>query len=113
MRNVDAPKDQMDNEWEEFQKEIWLVNTKSEEDEEGCLECQIDKIDEQIDCYKRVELLRDKQDVVKSKPQMSQLILNHVHAVRRLGNHSLYLYIFTFSTLISIWTSTFNIVLEK
>ncbi|XP_008289349.1 zinc finger protein 830 [Stegastes partitus] len=73
VRNVDAPKDQMDKEWEEFQKEIRQVNTKSEaivaeEDEEGRLERQIDEIDEQIECYKRVELLRDKRDVVKSKP---------------------------------------------
>ncbi|KAK2822487.1 hypothetical protein Q5P01_022552 [Channa striata] len=72
VRNVDAPKDQMDKEWEEFQKEIRQVNTKSEaivaeEDEEGRLERQIDEIDEQIECYKRVELLRDKRDVVKSK----------------------------------------------
>uniref|UniRef100_A0A3Q0SJH6 Zinc finger protein 830 n=1 Tax=Amphilophus citrinellus TaxID=61819 RepID=A0A3Q0SJH6_AMPCI len=73
VRNVDAPKDQMDKEWEEFQKEIRQVNTKSEaivavEDEEGRLERQIDEIDEQIECYKRVELLRDRRDVVKSKP---------------------------------------------
>lgn len=73
VRNVDAPKDQMDKEWEEFQKEIRLVNTKSdaivaEDDEEGRLERQIDEIDEQIECYKRVELLRDKRDAVKSKP---------------------------------------------
>lgn len=72
VRNVEAPKDQMDKEWEEFQKEIRQVNTKSEaivaeEDEEGRLERQIDEIDEQIECYKRVELLRDKRDVVKSK----------------------------------------------
>ncbi|MEQ2171539.1 hypothetical protein GOODEAATRI_011835 [Goodea atripinnis] len=73
VRNVDAPKDQMDKEWEEFQKEIRQVNTKSEaivaeDDEEGRLERQIDEIDEQIECYKRVELLRDKRDVLKSKP---------------------------------------------
>ncbi|XP_035526004.1 zinc finger protein 830 [Morone saxatilis] len=73
VRNVDAPKDQMDKEWEEFQKEIRQVNTKSEaivaeDDEEGRLERQIDEIDEQIECYKRVEVLRDKRDVVKSKP---------------------------------------------
>ncbi|XP_043989735.1 zinc finger protein 830 [Gambusia affinis] len=72
VRNVDAPKDQMDKEWEEFQKEIRQVNTKSEaivaeDDEEGRLERQIDEIDEQIECYKRVELLRDKRDVLKSK----------------------------------------------
>lgn len=73
VRNVDAPKDQMDKEWEEFQKEIRQVNTKSEaivaeDDEEGRLERQIDEIDEQIECYRRVEVLRDKRDVVKSKP---------------------------------------------
>nr|XP_057922471.1 zinc finger protein 830 [Doryrhamphus excisus] len=75
VRNVDAPKDQMDKEWEEFQKEIRQVNTKSEaivaeDDEEGRLERQIDEIDEQIECYKRVELLRDKRDVVKRRFQM-------------------------------------------
>lgn len=72
VRNVDAPKDQMDKEWEEFQKEIRQVNTKSEaivaeDDEEGRLERQIDEIDEQIQCYQRVERLRDKRDVLKSK----------------------------------------------
>ncbi|XP_058480556.1 zinc finger protein 830 [Solea solea] len=72
VRNVDAPKDQMDKEWDEFQKEIRQVNTKSdaivaEDDEEGRFERQIDEIDEQIACYKRVELLRDKRDAVKSK----------------------------------------------
>ncbi|KAL0966199.1 hypothetical protein UPYG_G00292210 [Umbra pygmaea] len=70
VRNVDAPKDQMDKEWEEFQKEMRQVNTKSEaivaeDDEDGRLERQIDEIDEQIECYRRVEVLRDKQDVVK------------------------------------------------
>ncbi|XP_054615273.1 zinc finger protein 830 [Dunckerocampus dactyliophorus] len=75
VRNVDAPKDQMDKEWEEFQKEIRQVNTKSEaivaeDDEEGRLERQIDEIDEQIACYKRVELLRDKRDVVKRRFQL-------------------------------------------
>lgn len=49
------------------------MNTKSEaivaeDDEEGRLERQIDEIDEQIECYRRVEVLRDKRDVVKSKP---------------------------------------------
>ncbi|XP_012731366.2 zinc finger protein 830 [Fundulus heteroclitus] len=72
VRNVDAPKDHMDKEWEEFQKEIRQVNTKSEaivaeDDEEGRLERQIDEIDEQIECYKRVELLRDRRDVLKSQ----------------------------------------------
>ncbi|XP_019963597.2 zinc finger protein 830 [Paralichthys olivaceus] len=73
VRKVEAPQDQMDKEWEEFQKEIRQVNTKSdaivaEDDEEGRLERQIDEIDEQIECYKRVELLRDKRDVVKNQP---------------------------------------------
>ncbi|XP_061588436.1 zinc finger protein 830 [Cololabis saira] len=77
VRNVDAPKDQMDKEWEEFQKEIRLVNTKSdaivaEDDEEGRFERQIDEIDEQIACYKRVELLRDKRDEAKSKPSLKK-----------------------------------------
>ncbi|KAM6920847.1 zinc finger protein 830 [Lycodopsis pacificus] len=72
VRNVDAPKDHMDKEWDEFQKVIRQVNTKSEaivaeDDEEGRLERQIDEIDEQIECYRRVEVLRDKRDVVKSK----------------------------------------------
>lgn len=72
VRNVDAPKDQLDKEWEEFQKEIRLVNTKSEaivaeDDEEGRIERQIDEIDEQIECYRRVELLRDRRDAVKSR----------------------------------------------
>ncbi|XP_031149982.1 zinc finger protein 830 [Sander lucioperca] len=73
VRNVDAPKDHMDKEWDEFQKEIRQVNTKSEaivaeDDEEGRFERQIEEIDEQIECYKRVEVLRDKRDVAKSKP---------------------------------------------
>ncbi|XP_040027380.2 zinc finger protein 830 [Gasterosteus aculeatus] len=72
VRKVDAPKDQMDKEWEEFQKEIRQVNTKSEaivaeDDEEGRFDRQIDEIDEQIECYRRVEVLRDKRDVAKSK----------------------------------------------
>lgn len=72
VRNVEAPKDQMDKEWDEFQKEIRQVNTKSEaivaeDDEEGRFERQIDEIDEQIQCYRRIEILRDKQEVVKGK----------------------------------------------
>ncbi|XP_077471169.1 zinc finger protein 830 [Stigmatopora argus] len=79
VRNVDAPKDHMDKEWEEFQKEIRQVNTKSEaivavDDEEGRLERQIDEIDEQIQCYKRVEMLRDKRDMAKrrSRPRTEE-----------------------------------------
>ncbi|XP_029445740.1 zinc finger protein 830 isoform X2 [Rhinatrema bivittatum] len=70
VRKVDAPKDQMDKEWDEFQKEMRQVNTVSEaivaeEDEEGRLDRQIEEIDEQIECYRRVEALRDRQDMLK------------------------------------------------
>ncbi|KAJ3595391.1 hypothetical protein NHX12_004695 [Muraenolepis orangiensis] len=73
VRNVEAPKDLMDKEWDEFQKEIRQVNTKSdaivaEDDEEGRIERQIEEIDEQIECYRRVEVLRDRRDVVRNKP---------------------------------------------
>lgn len=72
VRHVDAPKDQLDKEWEEFQKEMRLVNTKSEaivaeDDEEGRIERQIDEIDEQIECYRRVEILRDRRDAAKKR----------------------------------------------
>uniref|UniRef100_A0A8C2TTL4 Zinc finger protein 830 n=1 Tax=Coturnix japonica TaxID=93934 RepID=A0A8C2TTL4_COTJA len=72
VRKVDAPKDQMDKEWDEFQKAMRQVNTISEaivaeEDEEGRLDRQIGEIDEQIECYRRVELLRNRQDLIKEK----------------------------------------------
>uniref|UniRef100_A0A8B9QNH9 Zinc finger protein 830 n=2 Tax=Anas platyrhynchos TaxID=8839 RepID=A0A8B9QNH9_ANAPL len=72
VRKVDAPKDQMDKEWDEFQKAIRQVNTISEaivaeEDEEGRLDREIGEIDEQIECYRRVELLRNRQDMMKEK----------------------------------------------
>lgn len=72
VRNVDTPKDHMDKEWEEFQKELRQVSNVSEaivavEDEDGRLERQIDEIDEQIECLRRVEVLRTKQDAVKDK----------------------------------------------
>ncbi|NXK07658.1 ZN830 protein, partial [Herpetotheres cachinnans] len=72
VRKVDAPKDQMDKEWDEFQKAMRQVNTISEaivaeEDEEGRLDRQIGEIDEQIECFRRVELLRNRQDVMKEK----------------------------------------------
>ncbi|XP_030631466.1 zinc finger protein 830 [Chanos chanos] len=81
VRNVDTPKDQMDKEWEEFQKEMRQVNSASdaivaEDDEEGRLERQIDEIDEQIECYRRVELLREKQDVVKRKAPTGKMETN-------------------------------------
>ncbi|CAI9619946.1 unnamed protein product [Staurois parvus] len=68
VRKVDAPKDHMAKEWEEFQKEIRQVNTVSEaivaeEDEEGRLDRQIEEIDEQIECFRRIEHLRDRKDV--------------------------------------------------
>uniref|UniRef100_A0A8C1VFQ9 Zinc finger protein 830 n=1 Tax=Cyprinus carpio TaxID=7962 RepID=A0A8C1VFQ9_CYPCA len=68
VRNVDTPRDQMDKEWEEFQKEMRQVNSASdaivaEDDEEGRLERQIDEIDEQIECFRRVEVLRARQEV--------------------------------------------------
>ncbi|NXF46783.1 ZN830 protein, partial [Oceanites oceanicus] len=72
VRKVDAPKDQMDKEWDEFQKAMRQVNTISEaivaeEDEEVRLDRQIGEIDEQIECYRRVELLRNRQDLMKEK----------------------------------------------
>ncbi|NXQ59555.1 ZN830 protein, partial [Anthoscopus minutus] len=72
VRKVDAPKDHMDKEWDEFQKAMRQVNTISEaivaeDDEEGRLDRQIGEIDEQIECYRRVELLRNRQDEVKEK----------------------------------------------
>ncbi|NXI52915.1 ZN830 protein, partial [Chloroceryle aenea] len=72
VRKVDAPKDQMDKEWDEFQKAMRQVNTISEaivaeEDEEGRLDRQIGEIDEQIECYRRVEILRNRQDLMKEK----------------------------------------------
>ncbi|XP_010157679.1 PREDICTED: zinc finger protein 830, partial [Eurypyga helias] len=72
VRKVDAPKDQMDKEWDEFQKAMRQVNTISEaivaeEDEEGRLDRQIGEIDEQIECYRRVELLRNRQELMKEK----------------------------------------------
>ncbi|XP_036453397.1 zinc finger protein 830 [Colossoma macropomum] len=72
VRNVDTPREQMDREWEEFQKEMRLVNSASdaivaEDDEEGRIERQIDEIDEQIECFRRVELLRAKQEAAQVK----------------------------------------------
>lgn len=78
VRNVDTPKDHMDKEWEEFQKEMRQVNSASEaivaeEDEEGRLERQIDEIDEQMECLRRVEVLRTKQEVIKDKVKKKEL----------------------------------------
>ncbi|XP_028673264.1 zinc finger protein 830 isoform X2 [Erpetoichthys calabaricus] len=77
VRNVDTPQDQMDKEWDEFQKEMRQVTNVSEaivaeDDEQGRLDRQIGEIDEQIECYRRVEVLRDKQELFKEslKKQM-------------------------------------------
>lgn len=72
VRNVDTPREQMDREWEEFQKEMRMVNTASdaivaEDDEEGRIERQIDEIDEQIECLRRVELLRARQEAAQGR----------------------------------------------
>ncbi|ETE65588.1 Zinc finger protein, partial [Ophiophagus hannah] len=72
VRKVDTPKDQMDKEWEEFQKAMRQINTISEaivaeEDEEGRLDRQIGEIDEQMECFRRVEQLRDRQEIRKYK----------------------------------------------
>ncbi|XP_055057083.2 zinc finger protein 830 [Misgurnus anguillicaudatus] len=85
VRNVDTPKDQMDREWEEFQKEMRQVNTASdaivaEDDEEGRLERQIDEIDEQIECFRRVEVLRAKQEVVKGRLMKAKQQRNDTHS---------------------------------
>ncbi|XP_042329532.1 zinc finger protein 830, partial [Sceloporus undulatus] len=79
VRKVDAPKDQMDKEWDEFQKAIRQVNTISEaivaeEDEEGRLDRQIGEIDEQIECFRRVEQLRDRQDIMKDKLKEAMML---------------------------------------
>ncbi|XP_063156398.1 zinc finger protein 830 [Candoia aspera] len=72
VRKVDTPKDQMNKEWEEFQKAMRQISTISEaivaeEDEEGRLDRQIGEIDEQIECFRRVEQLRDRQEIMKDK----------------------------------------------
>ncbi|KAG8549110.1 hypothetical protein GDO81_022665, partial [Engystomops pustulosus] len=38
----------------------------AEEDEEGRLDRQIDEIDEQIECYRRIEQLRNHKDVLSN-----------------------------------------------
>ncbi|XP_017327409.1 zinc finger protein 830 [Ictalurus punctatus] len=78
VRNVETPKDHMDKEWEEFQKEIRQVSSQSEaivaeEDEKGRCERQIDEIDEQIECLRRVEVLRARQEAVKNKVKNKML----------------------------------------
>lgn len=84
VRNVDTPKDHMDKEWEEFQKEMRQVSSASEaivaeEDEEGRLGRQIDEIDEQIECLRRVEVLRTKQDAVKDKVKKKKTLEEQRH----------------------------------
>ncbi len=77
VRKVDTPQDQMDREWEEFQKELRQVSSASEaivaeEDEDGRLERQIEEIDEQIQCFRRVEALRSRQEEVRSVIMMRE-----------------------------------------
>ncbi|XP_053333327.1 zinc finger protein 830 [Clarias gariepinus] len=77
VRNVDTPKDHLDKEWEEFQKEMRQVSTASEaivaeEDEEGRLERQIDEIDEQIERLRRVEVLHTKKEAKVKKTTMME-----------------------------------------
>ncbi|XP_074045051.1 zinc finger protein 830 [Macrotis lagotis] len=72
VRKVDAPKDQMDKEWDEFQKAMRQVSTVSEaivakEDEKGRLDRQIGELYEQIECYRRVETLRDRREGLRSR----------------------------------------------
>ncbi len=67
----------MDREWEEFQKELRQVSSASEaivaeEDEDGRLERQIEEIDEQIQCFRRVEALRSRQEEVRSVIMMRE-----------------------------------------
>lgn len=78
VRNVDTPRDHMDREWEEFQKEMRQVNSASdaivaEDDEEGRLERQIHEIDQQMLCFRRVELLRARQELVRSALSRARL----------------------------------------
>ncbi|XP_056101106.1 zinc finger protein 830 [Rhinichthys klamathensis goyatoka] len=78
VRNVDTPRDHMDREWEEFQKEMRQVNSASdaivaEDDEEGRLERQIHEIDQQMLCFRRVEVLRARQELVKSALSRARL----------------------------------------
>ncbi|XP_060781679.1 zinc finger protein 830 [Neoarius graeffei] len=72
VRNVDTPKDHMNKEWEEFQKEMWQASSASEaivaeEDEEGRLERQINEINKQIECLRRVDMLQNKQEAYNDK----------------------------------------------
>ncbi|XP_043085706.1 zinc finger protein 830 [Puntigrus tetrazona] len=84
-RNVDTPQDLMEREWEEFQKELRQVSSASEaivaeEDEEGRLERQIDEIDEQIQCFRRVEALRSRQEEVKNVMKRERQKKEETHA---------------------------------
>uniref|UniRef100_S4RHF5 Zinc finger protein 830 n=1 Tax=Petromyzon marinus TaxID=7757 RepID=S4RHF5_PETMA len=72
VRKVNLPKEQMEKEWEEFQKEMrqqTMVSEalQAEDDEEVRVERQIKEIDEQIECYRRVEMLLNKRHSLKEK----------------------------------------------
>ncbi|XP_054751454.2 zinc finger protein 830-like [Lytechinus pictus] len=64
----------MEEEWEKFQKEMetqqQVSETLAEEDDEAAqTERNIDEIDEQIQCFAKVETLWDKKDELKSKAE--------------------------------------------
>ncbi|XP_030828902.1 zinc finger protein 830 [Strongylocentrotus purpuratus] len=64
----------MEEEWEKFQKEMQTQqqvseNLAEEDDEAAQTERNIDEIDEQIQCFAKVETLWDKKDELKSKAE--------------------------------------------
>ncbi|XP_072019783.1 zinc finger protein 830-like [Amphiura filiformis] len=69
VRNVEV-RNTMEEEWTKFQKEMETQqqvseNLQEEDEEEAQIERNIDEIDEQINCFAKVEALRDKQDAIK------------------------------------------------
>ncbi|XP_030828623.1 zinc finger protein 830-like [Strongylocentrotus purpuratus] len=73
VRNVEV-RNTMEEEWEKFQKEMQTQqqvseNLAEEDDEAAQTERNIDEIDEQIQCFAKVETLWDKKDELKSKAE--------------------------------------------
>ncbi|XP_071489915.1 zinc finger protein 830-like [Diadema antillarum] len=71
VRNVEV-RNTMEEEWEKFQKEMetqkQVSETLAEEDDEAAqTERNIDEIDEQIQCFAKVESLWNKQDEMRTK----------------------------------------------
>ncbi|XP_072173497.1 zinc finger protein 830-like [Diadema setosum] len=71
VRNVEV-RNTMEEEWEKFQKEMetqkQVSETLAEEDDEAAqMERNIDEIDEQIQCFAKVESLWNKQDEMRTK----------------------------------------------